>query len=304
MPPTPPGKWPNSARAAVSFTIDNMGEAADLNRGLWPSSQPTGSHYSVKKILPRFLSLLREKGIPATYFVESWNLDVYPEAVLGVVREGHEVAWHGWQHEAWSSLGEEEERGNFERSFGAIEGFVAEGRGRGVVGRYRGFRPPGGVVHGERTLQMCKRYGLQYISPAGEDAAVVDVSGGGDTIVVLPFKWRTVDAFYYMEAFSGLREEKGEGSSEVQSPETLARCYIGEIEKAVESGGYVSTLFHPFLTDGPERVRAMEIVMEFMVRKREEGEIWLARCCDVADYIQQHPGVVGRDPKWDNTSWR
>ncbi|CAK7206704.1 hypothetical protein SEUCBS139899_009508, partial [Sporothrix eucalyptigena] len=45
-------RWPNGARAAIALTIDNMGEAADLNRKLWPASKPIGDHYSVTKALP------------------------------------------------------------------------------------------------------------------------------------------------------------------------------------------------------------------------------------------------------------
>ncbi|KAK3671699.1 hypothetical protein LTR78_008432 [Recurvomyces mirabilis] len=308
MPRNHAGPWPNGARAAVAFTIDNMGEAADINRNLWPRDQEIGSHYSVKEILPQFLALIQEKKIPATYFVESWNLSVYPTEIRELAEAGVEVAWHAWQHEAWNGLDEVEERRNFERSFGkeeGIEGFCArEGRGKGVVKGYRGFRPPGGVVHGDRTLKLCRDYGLQYISSAGEEAALVEVEGGKDSIVVLPFKWRTVDAYYYMDAFLGLRKMKGEADVGVQSPVTLAKSYIQEVEAAIEKGGYVSTLFHPFLTNEPDRLKAMEMVMDFMIRKRDAGEIWLARCCDIAEYIRAHPDVVGDDPKWDYSSWR
>ena len=47
-----PAWGPHACRAAVSVTFDNLGEAADLERGLWPEGEPLGRHYSVKRTLP------------------------------------------------------------------------------------------------------------------------------------------------------------------------------------------------------------------------------------------------------------
>lgn len=302
--------WPHPARAAISLTFDNMGEAADLNRHLWPTDQPIGSHYSVTTILPQFLSLAHRYGIPITYFAESWNLGVYPDAIKRIAEEGHEVAWHAWQHENWGAECKDagDERGNFERSFGVregIAGFIGKGgRGEGSkVQVYRGFRPPGGTIHGERTLRMCREFGLGYISPAAEEAAVVPLDGGGDEIVVLPFRWRGVDALYYMEAFSKLRRLKGE-PEDVQTPETLQKAFIAQIDEAIEKGGFLALLFHPFLNDRDERLEAMENVLKYLAEKRDEGKVWLARCRDVEAWVREHPGVVGQDPGWDDSTWR
>ncbi|KAK5118562.1 hypothetical protein LTR85_008027 [Meristemomyces frigidus] len=257
-----------------------MGEAADLDRGLWPETQAIGSHYSVTEVLPQFLSLLQEHDIKATYFVEAWNLTVYPDAVRSIAAAGHEVGWHAWRHEAWGKLDESAERANFERSWGeeGISGFISMGgKGEGVVDQYLGFRPPGGTIHGDRTLKLCRQHALDYISPAAEDAAMISIAGGEDRIAVLPFRWSTVDAYYYMEAFGGLRRIKGEESEETLTPETLATRYIAEIDDAIKTGGYRSVLFHPFLTNEPRRLQAMEAVLDYVARKRDEGQIWLAR---------------------------
>lgn len=151
-------QWPNGARAAIALTIDNMGEAADLDRNLWPQSEPIGNHYSVKEVLPRFLANLAKHDISATYFVEAWNFGIYPDAIQQIA-ENHEVGWHAWRHEAWSKLKDEHaERANFDRSFG-VEGLgslTGEGASSGGATMYKGFRPPGGIIHGERTLNLCR----------------------------------------------------------------------------------------------------------------------------------------------------
>lgn len=261
-------------------------------------------------MLPQFLDLVRKYKIPITYFTEAWNLGVYPDAIKSIAEEGHEVAWHAWQHENWGAECKDEgdERRNFEKSFGrkeGIEGFLGKG-GEGEeskVRQYRGFRPPGGTIHGERTLKMCREFGVGYISPAAEEGALVPL-GGGDSIVVLPFRWRGVDAYYYMEAFGKLRKTKGTFGEEVQTPQTLIDCFTQEIDRAITDGGFLSLLFHPFLNDEEEKLQAMEAVLKYLVKKKEEGKVWLARCKDIEKWVREHPEVVGEDPQWDQSSWR
>ena len=320
-----PFRWPASAKTAIALTLDNMGEAADLNRGLWPEHKPVGKHYSVTEVLPKILALLKKYDVHVTYFIESWNFNQYGDAIANqIAKAGHEVAWHGWQHEAWSKLSEAEERANFERSFGddGLQGFCA-GTGRGKVLPYRGFRPPGGQIHGDRTLSLCREYGLGYISPAAEKAAIVKVAGDGDgrqhIIVVLPFRWRTgeyrvhlypktqlirtVDATYYMEQFSGLRKTKGM-QKDVMTERQLVESYKQEIDSAIDDGEFLSLLFHPFLTNTTARFEAMEEVVQYLAIKRDQGLIWLNRCRDIDTFCRQNPRSVAQDPEYDTTEWR
>ena len=83
-------KWPHGAKAAVSFTMDNLGEAQDVNRGLWPADRPVGTDASVREQLPRILDLLDRHGIRATYFAEAWSLGPYADvARRGILGRGH-----------------------------------------------------------------------------------------------------------------------------------------------------------------------------------------------------------------------
>ncbi|KAI3336813.1 hypothetical protein HD806DRAFT_474892 [Xylariaceae sp. AK1471] len=297
------GQWPKRARAAICLTLDNMGEAADLTRKLWPETSPIGKHYSVTRAIPAILMLLKKYGIPITYFIETWNIDLYGDFILEeIVSAGHEMAWHAWRHEPWAKLkNEEEERANFERSFGP-DG-IGQWLTKGLIEPYSGFRPPGGVINGDITLNLCREFGLSYLSPAATEAAMIDVGSSGDHLVILPFKWATVDAYYYMQSFAGLRKMKGEYPEAPQSPEVLVTRFKSEIDKAVETGGFLSILFHPFLTDQDDRLDALESVLEYLSQKRANGDVWLARCKDVERFIRDHPERVGNDPQWDYSSW-
>ena len=336
--------WPHGYRAAFTFTIDNMGEAAFLNRKTWPESEPIGNHYSVKEVLPKMLDLLdrygfhdspndgdsKRKGIKATYFIESWNLSVYPDAIVEVRKRGHEVAWHAFQHEAWSKTYEghpEDERDNFQRSCNAFASFdfkdTASGKSTG--NKYKGFRPPGGVKNDGVTLPLLQEYGFDYISPAAEEAALLSPSIQGSTnsnpspsnhgtttnsnsnrLVVLPFRWRNIDAYYYMDAFQGIRKLKADPQpSSISAEKELTSRYLRSIDEVVESGGYISTLFHPFLTDTDERMHCIEVVLKHLEKLQLEGKLWVATCEEVAEWIREHEDEwEGKeDPVWDLSSW-
>jgi peptidoglycan/xylan/chitin deacetylase (PgdA/CDA1 family) len=257
-------RWPNGAKAAISFTMDNLGEAQDVNKGHWPSNAPIGQHFSVTQNLPRMLDLLDKHDIKATYFAESWSLDVYPKAVREMVKRGHEIAWHGYQHEVWSQLSEEEETDNFEKSFDAAKKFGIE---------YEGFRPPGGKIN-ERTYELFKQYGVKYVSPLGE-------FGIDKGIVILPFEWKGVDAFYYMDKFSGIRESHGE-QKEVLPPSAFKEFLLAKIDEVKETSGYISILFHPFLQTDEEKFGVLEDVLR---RLADEKDIWLAPCNEVCRWV-------------------
>ena len=174
--------------ATVSVTFDNLGEAAELERGTWPEDEPLGRHFSVREALPELLSLLAREDLRATFFVEGLNGQLYPEALQGLRAAGHEVACHGWRHEPWHEVSDEAER---------------LARARDALGGPIGFRPPGGRLN-ERTPEILGELGYRYCSPAGSRA------GRLDGIAVLPFRWELIDAYYYVPHFGPLRERNGD----------------------------------------------------------------------------------------------
>lgn len=291
-----PNTWPHGAKCAISFTMDNLGEAQAVYNKSWPADKPTGQDPSVLQTLPRILDLLAAQqqgtassdgkgggGIKATYFAEAWSLGVYPSAVADLQRRGHEVAWHGFQHEVWHSLSAGEEEDSFERSHAAATDHAVP---------YRGFRPPGGKINGERTLDLCRRFGVEYVSPLGQFGIETGEGGEGKAgVVVLPFEWEAVDAFWYMDKFGGIRLEHG-AQEEALGPEDFRGYLLRRIEEVKGEGGYMSILFHPFLTTDEARMA----VLEEVVRKiGSDQEIWCAPCHEVATWAKDHSSSFGFD---------
>lgn len=274
MPPDrPTTPWPHNARAAISFTMDNLGEAQAVRTGAHPASQPIGQDPSVHTTLPRMLDLLdaAPRRPRATYFAESWSLPVYPAAAAELRRRGHELAWHGWQHEPWRDLpSAADERALFARSWDVA-------RAHGVA--YEGFRPPGGDVNGARTLALCREHGVRYVSPLGSFG--IDGETG---VVVLPFEWETVDAFWYMDKFAGIRREHGQ-PEEAPGPAAFRKYLLARFEELKREGGYISILFHPFLQTSEEKFQVLEEVLE---KISSDEELWVAPCNEVATWVTEH----------------
>lgn len=277
-------QWPGGAVAAISITMDNMGEAQELFSNLWPKDKPLGEHRAVKVLLPQVLEILDQYDIKATYFVEAWNADYYPDEIRDLVVRGHEVSWHGFQHENWGKLDIESSHQLLEKSQAMM----------GKLGlRYQGFRPPGGSVP-EAALGLLRDHGIRYLSPAGSRAAV---RAG---LAILPFEWQDIDAYYYLDLLGGLREANGDGVAPLSVDEFVARVKR-KIDATVVEQGYLSLLFHPFLQDRRERLAAMAEILAYI---KSIPRVWVARCIDVADWVSTHPEQFGNDPGWDTASWR
>ncbi|MEV6249403.1 polysaccharide deacetylase family protein [Streptomyces sp. NPDC051742] len=74
------------------------------------------------KDTPRLLDILKEKQVPATFFLlGKKHVDRYPQVVARIAAEGHEVANHTWTHQILTDLDEAEVRDELSRTQEAIE---------------------------------------------------------------------------------------------------------------------------------------------------------------------------------------
>ena len=285
LPEETPSVWgPDSRRAGVSVTFDNLGEAADLERGQWPENEPLGRHFSVKRTLPRILDTLEELALRATFFVEGINAELYSEALLEISNSGHELGYHGWRHEFWPNLNPSNEARLLERGVRKMDEL-------GV--RPRGFRPPGGRLT-PSSPELLERFGFTHCSPAGVGTGFLG------NLVVLPFEWHLIDAYFFLPRFGGLRET-ATGSSEslplVRFRETLSSALQG----VVRDGGHLTLVFHPFLVEQEDRFGIMRAALEAVRDLTQDGLVWCAPCRDVVSWVWESPGAFGNGLRLDPT---
>ena len=214
----------------IVLTIDNLGEAAEIEQGTWPAGAPRGKHPSVTHALPRLLDLLDALALRATFFVEAVNTRDYPAALLEIAARGHELGFHAWRHERWGDLRPEAEQAVIDRSFAAYAQLGLD---------VRAFRPPGGALNPQTTRRL-RVAGVSWCSATGVRAGVDDAA-----MAHLPFRWDLVDATYLYPPFVALRAERGLPNEPLAPEQAIARL-TGAL--AAEPDPVAATLIlHPFL---------------------------------------------------------
>jgi len=272
----------------VSVTFDNLGEAAQLELGMWPADVPQGEHFSVVEVLPRLLDLLAKRGVAATFFVEGLNAEMYPDALHTILAAGHELALHAWRHEEWAGLDASSELALLERATGAMRSIGIEPRG---------FRPPGGGLT-ERTLALLGEHGYRYVSPAGEREGLLD------GLAVLPFRWPLVDAYFYLPQFASLRERFGDGP-DPRTQEEMREEMISALRRHSEGEGHLALLFHPFSVafTGDPGWEALDSILGETARLAEDGAITMMRMDEAAAQVLERPAELTHPPQLDDATW-
>jgi peptidoglycan/xylan/chitin deacetylase (PgdA/CDA1 family) len=278
--------WPDGRRAAVSLTFDNLGEAAEIELGLRGPEEPRGGHWSVVSALPVVLEELAGAELPATFFVEGVNAEIYPEALTEIEAAGHEIGFHAWCHEDWAGLTPAQEADNLDRGLAAL---------RGLGLSVSGFRPPGGLISAD-TAGLLSARGVRHCSPAGS------APGLDDGIAILPFAWPAVDVFHVLPQFAALRAHVGAPwSEEPGGPDAVRTALLEEVDRAVADGGHAVLVLHTWMAEGERD--ALRDVLAHCAAGVASGELWVARCDAVADWIAEHPADFATGPVLDRTSW-
>jgi peptidoglycan-N-acetylglucosamine deacetylase len=242
-----------AARTEVVLTFDNLGEAADEERGL-----PTGPtpHPSVAVVLPQLLELLHRHNLRATFFVEAVNAQRYPDAVDAILGGGHELGCHGWRHEVFGQLPPSGRPAILDRS-------LAELRSTGAA--VEGFRPPGGTLT-RYDLALLAARGIRWCSPAGS------APGIDHDVVCLPFAWPLIDAYYLAPALAALRVADGL-PQEPLSMERYLEAIGSELDRVggPDAPALVCLIMHPYLYAGEDGPEVLDGLLARLARLNQSG---------------------------------
>jgi peptidoglycan/xylan/chitin deacetylase (PgdA/CDA1 family) len=282
---TNPVPWPNGARCAAAITFDMDADSLlhieHPKTSLSKISAMSMLRYGPEVGVPRILEGYRRHGLTQTFFIPAWCIEHYPKTVEAIVKDGHEVGFHGYIHEAPNSLSRDDERYWMERSIEVIERFTGK--------RPRGNRSP--LYHfSDNTADLLIDNGFLYDSSLmGDDIPYLLKTDAGE-LVELPTHWGVDDWPPYVHSL------ELDYVMQVMSPTRAMEGFREEFEAAYEAGGLWIGVWHPFVSGRLARWRQVEKLIEDMVGR---GDVWFAPLEDIARHVIGCRNDGGYQPRVD-----
>ena len=269
--------WPDHKRIAILMSFDLDAETLWYQRSTKDNYRDhitniSRGTYGPETGVPRILDMLDTHDIKATFYAPGWSAEQHPQACQAMLARGHEIAFHGYEHEEGGGLPREQEEAIMVKGEKALLDVL------GV--KPVGHRGPGGVIY-DYSIKMFYERGYIYSSNWRDvDGPFFHQIGGKDIPLVEFPKDSMYDDGFYMCTFSDpLRQS-------MKSPQEAIEMMKDEFDGLAEEGGRMMTfVFHPQLSGHPGRCK---LLSEFIGYMKANGA-WFARSDDAARYlIEQH----------------
>jgi len=127
--------------------------------------------------ISRILKILREFNARATFFVLGHVAEEFPDLVLEIAQDGHEIATHGYSHRRVYDMGRDEFRIEVGRSIEVLEGVTGQ--------KMLGYRAPWFSITNRSlwALDILVQFGLKYDASIFPGANGVYGILGADNVV-------------------------------------------------------------------------------------------------------------------------
>lgn len=254
-------------RAVVCVTVHVDGPAVEVGRKQFPAGPHTAGRYAIRRGVPRHLEILARHGMPATFFACGYDVEHHPAVFHAILAAGHEIAAHGYLHEAWD-LGDEEPA-LLEKTHRIIQ------RELGVT-PVGWCSPSGRKSH--RTLPMLRKLGYRY-DASEKDQDRPYLPGGGDgaaDFIMLPNNTVSLDDYPFYFTGHSLAAEAYDN-------------WVQEFEALRQAEGYVHLTVHPKAAGGsgtPARAAALD---RFLAHLAAQPDVHVMTLQALASHCLAHP---------------
>lgn len=281
-----PIAWPNGARVAVAITFDmdsdsflHVDHPQKAHKLISASSM---LRYDDAVAIPRILDLYKRYDLKQTFFIPGWCAERYPNAIEAILEGGHEIAHHGYLHQAPNGFEPDEEYYWFKRGLDAL---------KKITGRTpRGFRAPL-YNFSDVTARILADEGFLYDSSLmGDDVPYLIESSAG-RVVELPTDWALDDWPQYMNL------PDADYMMPINSPDRAMDVYLAEFDAAWEHGGMWIAVWHPFLSGRLARATRIEKMVQYM---QDKGGVWFATLEEIALHVQKSIADGSHVPRIDS----
>ena len=242
-------------RLTVAITVDHDAVSDSVRRGDFPvkfSHAEFGPRVGAKRIL----ALLAARGIPATWFVPGHTLTTFTDDTEAILAGGHEFACHGWFHEDFADLGDEEAADVLARSVDAVRAVTGAGP--------TGFRAPYWSL-GPATLALVEAAGFAYDSSLmANDYDLYRIRHGDRHSTAEGTSWGAPGALVEVPVYWAMDDwphfEPGPGRSGLAAPSAVLEIWTEELRYAHDHapGGLVMVTVHPECIGRGHRMAMLE----------------------------------------------
>lgn len=262
--------WPEGKRIAVMVTFDFDAELlrkSVIGKRTIGFSDTSRGQYGPDEGLKRCLDMLARQNLRTTFFVPGRIAELYPKKVQAIADAGHELAYHGYLHEATVDMPASEEEANMAKSEALLEAMS----GKKPVG----YRGPLDLLP-NCALELMAKHGYKYGSTLKDcDWAYIHENY---PIVELPTE-PTLDDFSWFY-FSYADEATITCSYPV---DYVYDIWKDNFDELANEGDKVFVLkLHPQLIGRSSRVRMLERFIAYM----KANGAWFATCEEIADYVK------------------
>jgi peptidoglycan/xylan/chitin deacetylase (PgdA/CDA1 family) len=266
--------FPEEMRCVVLMGIDYDGTSHEVGRGIAPLGKNSCGRYSARDGVPRLLDMLDRHEVPATFFIPGYDAQHHPESVAEIDRRGHEVAAHGYLHEAWPLESAEEEV-----LLKRTDRILREVTGKPVLG----WRSPSGRKS-DTTLGVLKSMGYIYDSSEKDFDLPYRArfgKGADDTIIELPNNAYSLDDFpFYKFSYT--------------PPSEVLAQWKGEFDSIYCSEGFVVLSVHPRSAWGSGTPSHTKVMSDFIAYAKShdgvkffDSRTFAKWCLDHSDKLEE-----------------
>lgn len=278
--------WPNKAKVAVQFVLnyEEGGENSVLygdkhsetflseSVGAQPvvgarnMSMESMYEYGSRVGVWRLLDLFRERQIPLTIFGVAMALERNPKVVEAMLKDGHEIASHGWRWIDYQNIDIDTERQHMEK---AIE----------IITNMTGERPLGwytGRVSPNTRKLVVENGGFLYDADAYNDDLPYWQAHGDKQQLIVPYTLDCNDMKF--AAYQGFNT--GEHFYQY-----LKDQFDWLYKEGATSPKMMSIGLHCRLVGKPARIVALARFIDYV---QQHSDVWFTRRIDIARHWHKH----------------
>lgn len=258
-------KYPKGVQLAVNFTVDFD---AMLLRRVYnePVMWKTQGEFGGRVGIWRLLDFADKHGVKLTVFTPGRIAELYPESLKAIVKRGHELANHTWEHQIPKDS--ELELDHLRKTTMAFERL--------------GKRPVG--TRSAHKLSFLRSEGYIYTSSEIplEMPHYVVYNEGKNSMLNLPCPIPLLDDAAYFNYRWILSPPEGQ---RITDPSKVYEIWVKAFRQLYKRGLYMNICIHPFVSGRALRIAMLDRLITEM--KRMPG-VWLPTCEELARYCYKN----------------